>query len=180
MAHNILEHFLADNKDKDKDEILNNLLFVLQDVSFFGDYIKEIKEKNKSVKIIGIDYGTSKIGIAVSDDECKVAFPKDVLLGNWRDVITICEKLEENIKKYQASAVIIGFPKTNTGELHKNCEIIFETAKYFVFEKKIPTLLFDERFTTKYANRLQDDKQNDDARSACVILQNALDVLQDK
>ena len=177
MTHNVLEHFLTDNKDKDKDEILDNLLFVLQDVSFFGDYIREIKEKNKSVKILGVDYGTSKIGISLSDEGCKIAFPKEVLIGKWRDIKTICEKLEENIKKYQASAVVIGFPKTNTGELHKNCEIIFEIAKYFIFEKKIPTLLFDERYTTKYANRLQNDNKNDDAKSACLILQNVLDCI---
>ena len=166
-----------DGKMKDDGKLVYNLLFVLQDVSFFCDYIREIKEKNKNVKILGVDYGTSKTGIALSDNECKIAFPKEVLIGKWRNFETICEKLEENIKKYQASAVVIGFPKTNEGELHKNCEIIFEIAKYFIFEKKIPTLLADERFTTKYANRLKNDKQNDDAKSACLILQNVLDCI---
>lgn len=183
-----MEDFLSlnlpfDNIKDDKSKVLENLLFVLQDISFFCDYIREIKEKSKNIKIIGVDYGTSKIGLSISDSECKIAFPKDVLIGKWLDIKQVCKVLEENISKYQASAVVIGFPKTNSGELHKNCEIIFEIAKYFIFEKKIPTLLFDERFTTKYANRLGNNENKkinntlDDAKSASVILQGVLDYL---
>ena len=166
-----------DGKTKDDEKLLDNLLFVLQDVSFFCDYIREIKEENKNVKILGADYGTSKTGIAISDESCSIAFPKDVMIGKWQDIKTIIKMLEEKIEQYKAEAIVIGFPKTNAGELHKNCEIIFEIAKYFIFEKKVPTLLFDERYTTKLANKLQNDNKNDDAKSACLILQGVLDCI---
>ena len=34
---------------------------------------------------VAVDYGTRKLGFAVSDENRQVAFPKDVLIGNWRD-----------------------------------------------------------------------------------------------
>ncbi len=67
------------------------------------------------MKYLGIDYGEKRIGIAVSDEEGKVAFPKVVLENSAKIVEEILAKVEE----YKAEAIVIGESKNYKGEDNK-------------------------------------------------------------
>ena len=171
------------------------ILRQLQDIIAFKQKVLQIINNNVSDKtLMAIDFGTKKIGIAVSDKAGLIAFPKDVLIGNWLNKDKIIEALTAQIKIYHPIAIVFGLPKTLDGDLHENCDIILPVAE--TINKILPVLLLDERFTTKFANRNIYNKQKlfshgktnnryktnstnyDDDMSATIILNDVLTLLQ--
>ena len=139
--------------------------------------------------LVTVDYGTCKLGFAISDESRQVAFPKDVLIGNWREFDTVFSAISEYVGKLNTCGIVLGWPKKMDGSLHKNCEIILKIAEKLAEE--FPVLLADERFTTRatYAverfelqkfgskNKTKLKEKNDDARAAAIILNDVLDGL---
>lgn len=139
--------------------------------------------------LVAVDYGTRKLGFSVSDNDRQVAFPKDVLIGNWRDFDTVFGAISEYVSNFNTCGVVLGWPKKMDGTLHENCEIILKIAEKLAEE--FPVLLADERFTTRatYAverfeqqkfgskNKAKLKEKNDDARAAAIILNEVLDGL---
>ena len=139
--------------------------------------------------LVAVDYGTRKLGFSVSDDGRRVAFPKDVLIGNWRDFDTVFNTISEYVSNFNTCGIVLGWPKKMDGSLHKNCEIILKIAKKLT--EKFPVLLADERFTTQATysverferqkfgskNKTKFKEKNDDARAAAIILNEVLDSL---
>ena len=139
--------------------------------------------------VVAVDYGTRKLGFSVSDDDRQVAFPKDVLIGNWREFDIAFSAISEYIGEFNTCGIVLGWPKKMDGSLHKNCEIILNIAEKLA--EKYPVLLADERFTTQatYAverferqkfgskNKTKLKEKNDDARAAAIILNDVLDDL---
>jgi len=56
------------------------------------------------MRFLGIDYGTKRIGIAVSDENIILAFPKGILLNN----LNIFKNLEEILKTENVSEIVVG------------------------------------------------------------------------
>ena len=172
-----------------------DVLQTLQDIVLFKQKLLKIINNGIGDKtIMAIDFGTKKIGIAVSDKAGLVAFPKDVLIGNWLNIEAVINAITQQIKIYQPIAIVFGLPKTLNGGLHENCKIIISVASNI--NKMLPVLLLDERFTTKFANRNIYNKQklfshgkinnydkansnnHDDDISATIILNDVLTLLQ--
>ncbi len=161
----------------------------------FNSFRDEIFSSNFifSKKIIGIDYGTKKIGIALSDDRRLVAFKKNILIGNWFNIQNVATALINECKKYNSNILIIGYPKKLNDSLSCNCKRILQIANLLnENEKNMAILLFDERFSTKatksiFNTRLAKHTNNkkiiktknyDDSSSACIILNDALSMLR--
>ena len=139
--------------------------------------------------LVAVDYGTRKLGFAVGDEDRQIAFPKDVLIGDWRELDAVFSAISEYISKFNTCGVVLGWPKKMDGGLHENCEIILKIAEKLAEE--FPVLLADERFTTQatYAlerfeqqkfgskNKTKFKEKNDDARAAAIILNDVLDGL---
>lgn len=120
---------------------------------------------------LGLDFGKSKVGLAMADSETKMAFGYGTL-KNDRDLI---ENLDGIIKKENIRTVIIGIPKYANGETigpeaRKLGETLKETLKVEVFYQ-------EEMFTTKMAQANlkekgeKDIKRLDDKESARIILE---------
>jgi len=126
------------------------------------------------MKLLGIDYGDSKIGLAIADVESGVATPFGVIKNlGWNNSIdeikNLCEK--ERIEK-----IVVGIP-VNMQEIES--EQIKKIQK-FISQLEEKTGLEvegrDERFSTQEAQKLiQKNKANDDDLSAMLILQGYLD-----
>ena len=137
--------------------------------------------------LVAVDYGTRKLGFAISDEGRQVAFPKDVLIGDWREFDAVFSAISEYIGEFNTCGIVLGWPKKMDGTLHENCEIILKIAEKL--SEKFPVLLADERFTTQatYAverferkkfgskNKAKFKEKNDDARAAAIILNEVLD-----
>ena len=168
-----------------------DVLQQLQDIAIFKQKIDKVIAKNSvNKKIMAVDFGTKKIGIALSDEAGLLAFPKDILIGDWLSVDAVIGVIMQQINMYHPVAIVFGLPKTLHGELHKNCQIIISVAENI--NKILPVLLFDERFTTQLANRNIYEKQmlfyngkknnnrkansfhHDDSLSAMIVLNDVL------
>ena len=79
---------------------------------------------SKAGVVVAIDYGTRKLGFAISDDDRRVAFPKDVLIGNWRDFDNVFSAIGEYVSKFNVCGIVLGWPKKMDGTLHINCQNI--------------------------------------------------------
>jgi len=157
---------------------------VFEDIDLFFQRISD-----RAGVLVAVDYGTRKLGFAVSDDGKQVAFPKDVLIGDWREFDAVFSAISKYVGKLNACGIVLGWPKKMDGSLNENCEIILKIAEKLA--EKYPVLLADERFTTQatYAverferqkfgskNKIKFKEKNDDARAAAIILNDVLDGL---
>lgn len=136
------------------------------------------------MKILGIDYGEKRIGLAMSDASNMVASSLKVLnrdtTRNWLgEIKTIID--ENKIEK-----IVIGLPRNMNGSIGEKAKEALAFMKVLGKVVKVPIVTWDERLTTVSAEKvlLQADlsrkKRKDilDKLSACIILQNYLDSIE--
>jgi len=66
------------------------------------------------MRFLGIDYGTKRIGVAISDENCVLAFPKEIVSND----INSFKKLSEIIKEEKISEIVIGESVDFSGKLN--------------------------------------------------------------
>lgn len=96
------------------------------------------------MKILGLDFGLKKIGVAIADTQTKVAVPYDEL--NFEGATLEC--LAEIVRRENIQKIIVGLPLNLHGGEGRSCQLV----KEFVRELKSlgkEIILEDERFTTK-------------------------------
>jgi len=138
------------------------------------------------MRIISIDYGSKRCGVAVSDPLCMIANPLETVLTN--DLFNFFERY---FKSNQVKTILVGMPKHLDGNLNDIEKQILVFIKQFSL--KYPTInveRLDERFTSKMAFQAmidgglkKKDRQNKsiiDMVSATILLQNFLDHHQTK
>src|SRR3989344_6419321 len=97
----------------------------------------------RSGKYLGIDFGSKRIGLAVSDELGNLAFPYRVL-PNGADLI---EKIMEIIRKENIKSVVMGESKDFKGEANKIMVEIDKFKKEFESKSKL-TVIFEPEFLT--------------------------------
>ena len=131
-------------------------------------------------RILAIDYGTKRIGIAISDPFCLFPSITDTIPRDKNTLLTFLQMIDEkNVGK-----ILIGYPENDAGKSSDIAkEIISFKAK---IEKKsnLEVILWDENFTSKIAeSRIistvtkkskRRDKSLIDAQSAAIILEEYL------
>lgn len=123
------------------------------------------------MKYLGIDYGKKKVGIAISDDSGRLAFPKDIFLNEGKKVI---DRLAEIIEREKIKNVVIGH-STDFGGADN--PIMKEVAKFAnSLKEKTGVEIHSELeyMSSQEASRIIANK-NDDARAAAIVLQSFLD-----
>lgn len=134
-------------------------------------------------RLLGLDLGDTTIGIALSDTRAKIATPLKTLMGKERQngVRTLINLVEE----HNIAALIVGMPYNMNGSEGERCAITRVFMNRFFVSLDLPTVLWDERLTTRSAlmglteGRLSSKKQDQhvDKVAATLILQGALDFL---
>ena len=136
------------------------------------------------MRILGIDYGDSRIGVAISDDGGKLAFDLCVIDANKGRKYSVSEILRLK-EQYGAKTLVIGLPTNMDGS---RGDRVVKTEKFAKAIKEaspeMEIVFEDERLTTKYADRLmlesgkhQKQKGESDKLAAMIILQGYLDKL---
>lgn len=123
------------------------------------------------MKILGIDYGTKKIGIAISDEAERLAFPYKVIL-NTSD---LTEKILGMCAKENISAVIIGESRDFGGKPNPLMKKIIPFKKKLEYALGLPIFFEPEFLTSKQARNVQEGSALTDASAAAIILQSYLD-----
>lgn len=123
------------------------------------------------MKYLGIDYGSKRVGIAISDENGILAFPRVVIENSS----LLIEKLSRIIKEEGVSVVVLGESKDFQGEHNPIMKDIF------IFREQVeteigPRVVFEpEVLTSKQAMQIQGDNEMNDASAATIILQGYLD-----
>lgn len=131
-------------------------------------------------RVLGIDYGAKRIGIAVSDENGQFAFPHDTLEG---DSVQNLKKIVDIIHSEQIQTVVVGNPLTLNGELAGQAGEVENFVNALKRSADISIILEDERLTSKLASSLIKDhpfkkskeKGAIDQQAAVQILQGYLD-----
>jgi len=126
------------------------------------------------VKIVAVDYGPARTGLAVSDPSATIARPLGVVERAGSEAGLA--KLVELIRAEGAERVVVGLPLTlrgEHGEQARETETFVEALRAAV---GVPVESFDERFTTRLARTgARDRSEPDDARAAAHLLSSYLE-----
>lgn len=123
------------------------------------------------MKYLGIDFGSKRIGISVSDNTGKMAFPYSVILNNEK----LFGEIEKIIKAENIDEIVIGESKNFAGEPNKIMREI-EKFKEILTEKTKLKVYFEPEFmTSSQAELIQGKNEMLDASAATIILQSFLD-----
>ncbi|MGC7873685.1 Holliday junction resolvase RuvX [Desulfosporosinus sp. SYSU MS00001] len=131
------------------------------------------------MRIMGLDFGSKTIGVAVSDALFLTAQGIKTIRRSPREI----EELGELLKEYEVSEIVIGYPKNMNGTLGPRCALTDEFVDRLRAEFGLPVERWDERLSTVAAQRalLEADvsrgkrKQVIDKMAAVFILQGYLD-----
>ena len=132
-------------------------------------------------RILGIDFGDVRTGIAVSDTEQFLA--SGLITLTAPSLGALIEKIGSIAKEKNVEKIILGHPINMNGTLGERSEKVKRFAARLESELHLPVLLFDERCSTMAAHQFLNEtdtrgkkrKEVVDALSAQIILQNYLD-----
>lgn len=103
------------------------------------------------MRILGIDYGDSRTGIAVSDPFGLTAQPITVI--SEKNAERLLEKICKIISEYAVEKIVIGLPKNMNGTVGERGERTKEFAQMLREKTALPVIEWDERLTTASAHR---------------------------
>ena len=144
------------------------------------EYIKA----NTSGRIMSVDFGDTRTGLAVSDISRYLA--SGIGYVSPGGIVKTADKVAELAAEHKASAVVVGLPKNMDGSEGFRADRAKEFAELLRERLNVPVVMFDERMTTMAASRFLNETNTRgtkrrgviDTLSAEIILQNALDRLK--
>jgi putative holliday junction resolvase len=133
------------------------------------------------MRILGIDHGTKRVGLAISDELGMIAQPLPFLPAE--PPATLLEQLKSIVTEKQVGEVIVGIPRNMNGTYGPAAEKTREFVAALKALISVPIKTWDERLTTVQANRalietgMRRDKRKErvDSTAAAILLQSYLD-----
>ncbi len=133
-------------------------------------------------RILGIDYGSERIGLALSDPMGIIASPLDAITNDAHAL----ERLHAVIARESVTMLVVGMPLTLKGEMGSKAQEVEEFISLLESALGLHVIRWDERYTTTIARRSmidlgtkkktrRTDRGRVDAMAAAVLLQSYLD-----
>lgn len=141
------------------------------------------------MRIIGLDFGSKTVGVAVSDELLITAQGIEIVRRKSENKLRqTLARIEELIKKYNVEKIVLGFPKNMNNSEGERCEKTLEFKEMLERRTGLTVELWDERLTTVAADNLmmeagirrENRKEYVDQIAASFILQGYLDYLQNE
>ncbi len=136
------------------------------------------------MRVIGLDYGSKTVGVAISDPLGLTAQPIEIIRRKEENKLRkTLARIEELIKEYQVESIVLGFPKNMNNTIGDRAEKSLAFKEMLERRTGLSVVMWDERLTTVEANRTmmetgirREDRGNYvDALAAVFILQGYLD-----
>jgi putative Holliday junction resolvase len=136
------------------------------------------------MRILALDHGTKRIGVAVSDETKTIALPLEYIPAE--PFAQFLERLKQILAGKEVDFILVGMPRNmdgSYGPAAQKVEVFVAALKSAV---TVPIKLWDERLTSTMANRtmiqgnVRRDKRKEkvDAMAAAILLQSYLDMGQ--
>lgn len=97
------------------------------------------------MRILGLDVGDKRIGVAISDEKEVISTPLKVIKNDENSG----EEIKKIIDKYNVKKIIVGIPYTLKGETGMQAKKAFDFADNVIKTLKVDVDYIDERYTTK-------------------------------
>ncbi|HWJ32298.1 MAG TPA: Holliday junction resolvase RuvX [Gaiellaceae bacterium] len=120
------------------------------------------------MKVLALDYGRARTGVAVSDPTGTIARPLEVVAGT--DIARIADLIEQ----HDVEQVVVGLPLTLRGDRGEQARETEEFITKLSAATHVPVVAFDERFTTDLAQQTGGALADEDARAAAHLLSSYL------
>ena len=139
------------------------------------------------MRILGLDFGSKTVGVAVSDPLGITAQPVEIVRRkSEKKLRQTLARIEELAKEYRAESFVLGLPKNMNSTLGERAEKSLAFKDMLEKRTGLPVIMWDERLTTVAANRAMMEggvrRENRgefvDSMAAALILQGYLDSLQ--
>lgn len=122
------------------------------------------------MRYLGIDYGSKRVGLALSDESGKMAFPYSVLVNNSELVQNIVSLIEEK----KVEEIVIGHSLNREGDENVIHEAVKELMGDLTLRIGLPIHLEPEQYSTQEAKQIQGKNDLTDASAAAIILNSYL------
>lgn len=122
------------------------------------------------MRFLGIDYGTKRVGLSLTDEKGMMAFPLEVLNNDTN----LFNKLVALIKEKKVEEIVIGHSLDRDGKPNKIHSAVESLVLDLTLETGLPIHLESEQYTTQAALRIQGRNDMTDAAAATLILENYL------
>ncbi len=123
------------------------------------------------MRLLGIDFGSKRVGIAVSDEQQEYAFPKSVLPNDKK----LIEKIAALCIELEIEKVVVGDSKDYNREPNKIMEKVVPFVEELRLITRLPIEMQDEMMTSMEAVHLQGKNELLDASAAALILKSYID-----
>lgn len=135
-----------------------------------------------TVRVLGVDLGSKRVGIAVGDTETAIATPLTVL-PRTRDLAADRRAVGALLREWEAECVVVGWPRSLDGSDGPAAVAARAEAAALAAALGVPVVLHDERLTTVTAHHAlaeaglssRERRSLVDASAAAVLLQDWLD-----
>lgn len=141
------------------------------------------------MRILGLDYGSKTVGVAVSDPLGLTAQGVEIIRRKSENKMRqTLARIEELIAQYQVEKIVLGLPKNMNNTLGDRAEKSLELKETLERRTGLAVVMWDERLTTVSANRVlmetgvrrENRKEHVDEIAAIFILQGYLDYLHNQ
>ena len=138
------------------------------------------------MRIMGLDYGSKTVGVAVSDALGLTAQGIEIVRRKSENKLRqTLARIEEIAKEYGVERIVLGFPKHMNNDIGERAEKSLEFKEMLERRTGLPVVMWDERLTTVEADRTmmetgirrENRKEYVDMIAAVFILQGYLDYL---
>jgi putative Holliday junction resolvase len=123
------------------------------------------------MRVLALDYGAARTGVAVSDPTGTVVRPLTVV--QRAGSVPGLRELADIVQREQAELVVVGLPVSLDSQEHAQAREVRSFIARLVRELHVPVVTYDERFTTKLA-AARGGAAGIDARAAAVLLDDYL------
>ena len=139
------------------------------------------------MRIMGLDYGSRTVGVAISDPLLMTAQGIEIIRReSEKRLRRTLERIEELVKEYEVEKIVLGFPKHLNNSVGERGEKSLELKEMIERRCGLEVIMWDERFTTVEANRTlieadvrrENRKDYVDMLAAVFILQGYLDSIR--
>jgi putative holliday junction resolvase len=135
------------------------------------------------MRILALDHGTKRIGLAISDEMAMIALPLEYLAAEPLE--GFLQRLKKIVDSKQVEEILVGIPRNMNGTYGPAAEKAREFVERLKVEFAIPVKTWDERLTSVQANRFlieagmrrEKRKTKVDQTAAAILLQSYLDSL---
>ena len=141
------------------------------------------------MRVMGLDYGSKTVGVAVSDPLGLTAQGVETIWRKQENKLRqTMARIEELISEYQVERIVLGYPKNMNNTIGERAMKSLEFKEKLEKRTGLPVVMWDERLTTVSANRVlmetgvrrENRKEHVDEIAAVFILQGYLDYLANK